>query len=159
MGFEIVTISEKWNESIKKFYRESNERMGVSRKFTDFVLKADLLNPYETYTQLNHQMFLCIDDNQSLIGMVCVKPSEGKDNLEVSRLSVHPNFRRQGIARKLMEHCFQLGPIVLSCIEKNEEAIKFYQSIPQIIEDKRETRWSNTDQLYYTLVYYKTKRD
>ena len=62
--------------------------------------------------------------------------------LDIHRLMVHPNFFRQGIARKLIEHVELLHPEAERAIVQtgslNQPAVKLYQQLGYRIVDTKE---------------------
>ncbi len=66
------------------------------------------------------RFLVALNDSGTVIGCGQVKP-HGTDILELASIAVHPDFRGQGIARKIIE--LILGktprPLYLMCIEHN----------------------------------------
>lgn len=72
-------------------------------------------------TGLDWRRFLvAVDDSGTVIGCGQVKP-HGTDVLEMASIAVHPDFRGQGIARKIIELILEQSPrpLYLMCIEHN----------------------------------------
>lgn len=72
-------------------------------------------------TGLDWRRFLVAVDNLgTVIGCGQVKP-HGTDVLEMASIAVHPDFRGQGIARKIIELIMEQSPrpLYLMCIEHN----------------------------------------
>ncbi len=89
----------------------------------DFLFKSHLSNPG----------FLVYDDGK-VLGYIIVGSSEDKRKAHLQSIAVQKNYRRQGIASKLMDWCIDLlrlygfERIVLEVREKNIPARYFYLS-------------------------------
>lgn len=72
-------------------------------------------------TGLDWRRFLvAVDNSGTVIGCGQVKP-HGTDVLEMASIAVHPDFRGQGVARKIIELILEQSPrpLYLMCIEHN----------------------------------------
>lgn len=75
------------------------------------------------------------EESGSIVGNVSVLTTKKKGRFLVANVAVHPQFRRQGIARKLMETVVRQTSarggheLLLQVRRDNEAAIKLYESI------------------------------
>ncbi|MEZ5334498.1 MAG: ribosomal protein S18-alanine N-acetyltransferase [Methanolobus sp.] len=89
----------------------------------DFLFRAHLPNPG----------FL-VYENEIIVGYAIISSSEDRRTAHLQSIAVHSDFRRQGIAGKLLEWCIDLAKIygfdkmVLEVREKNTSARLFYSS-------------------------------
>jgi len=72
---------------------------------------------------LPHIPLACVRDNKGIVaGFVAVA-----DN-KVEMLFIHPDFRGQGVGRRLLIHAIEsMGATGLDCNEQNEQALGFYR--------------------------------
>lgn len=69
--------------------------------------------------------------------LVCVRDADGQvvgfigvDGVEVAMLFIHPDWRGQGIGRRLMEYAVNtLGATEVDVNEQNEQAVGFYRRL------------------------------
>ncbi len=78
---------------------------------------------------LGHVFAVAVRDEE-VVGFVVLR-AVAHEECEILNLAVHPNFRRQGVARSLLEHVRRgcAGAIYLEVRESNRTALKFYKAI------------------------------
>jgi ribosomal protein S18 acetylase RimI-like enzyme len=160
-------ISPEWNQQVRDLYAYSNEFLGVSSIFTQRVLEDDLANPADYYSQPGAKLLLWIEPDpqtgeECLVGMVGIVPHD-YFTAEIQRLTIHPLHRRKGLGRRLMElaHYTALETLnyqhyIFNCLESNEVALKFYESLPFVRETHRIDHYTHGDQPTYSLVYFES---
>lgn len=75
---------------------------------------------------MSAQHFLGYYNNQAV---ACCRVLQGQNQIKIGRLAVLPDFRRQGIARALMQHVCQAYPKLQQSLDAQCYLIHFYQSL------------------------------
>ncbi len=97
----------------------------------DFLFKAHLSNPG----------FLVYEE-EKVLGYAIVGASDDKRKAHLQSIAVHRDYRRQGIARKLLEWCIDLvklygfNKMMLEVRENNVSAQLFYSKNGFLVEGK-----------------------
>lgn len=97
------------------------ENCSFNVPWPDFLFKAHLHNPG----------FVVYEDKK-IQGYAIVSSSEDRTKSHLQSIAVHRDFRRQGVAGKLLEWCIDLAKLygfnkmVLEVREKNSSARSFY---------------------------------
>ncbi len=174
--------SSDYDVAIRDLYQTSNAAMNVVQRFTDEALNGELRNPFISFARQPGCAIHVGVGNQNqnqLIAMVCVTsvPSVQEANAlrlcseeteeteetyietkEISRFCVAQQFKRQGIASRLIRYVFQNHPqceFILGCLGTNASAIRFYESIAQLSVWKRETKHSRQDGSQYEIIHFR----
>ncbi|KAG1697638.1 hypothetical protein DVH05_016077 [Phytophthora capsici] len=117
-----------------------NDPVSLSRwkNYVNKSLKTDLADIEGTYMKPGGNFWVAVaEDNNGeckIAGMIALEP-KGNATAEVRRVSVHPDYQRMGIGRKLMTHLvhwatvhhFKTLTLTASYAEKTS-AVKFYTS-------------------------------
>lgn len=109
------------------------ENCSFNVPWPDFLFRAHLPNPG----------FLVYEDSR-ILGYAIISSSEDRREAHLLSIAVHKDFRRQGIASRLLEWCVDLAKLyrfnkmVLEVREKNESARFFYASKGFVVEGKTE---------------------
>lgn len=81
----------------------------------------------------NDSQIVFIDLNRNFRGTICLQ-YENRKSANISKLFVSPEYRRRGIATKLLNECCKIAresgceTISLMCLENNKEIIKLYKA-------------------------------
>ncbi|GAB6992448.1 GNAT family N-acetyltransferase [Paenibacillus pini] len=88
-----------------------------------------LLDTHESLRALKEIFYGLLDEEGNLIGAVAVE-SESKGSLTLTRMMVHPNHFRKGIAGQLIQYVFDHHPdierFIVSTGAKNRPAFSLY---------------------------------
>lgn len=132
---------------------ESLSSASASEQLERYSRNKKGLFDVQEYTR-NGGGFWIAESNDKIIGMVGVRLVE-RGKMKVKALRVHPNYQRQGIAKKLMnvliDYCqkHSAKEIVLGVQKNSLPAIALYESLGFT---KYEERWFEPANLVY---YYK----
>lgn len=89
-----------------------------------------LLDTVESIQRCNESFYGYISDDMELIGAIAVETEE-EGTRTISRMMVHPDYFRQGIAGQLIEYVLELNRsisrFIVSTVLKNIPASNLYQ--------------------------------
>jgi ribosomal protein S18 acetylase RimI-like enzyme len=95
--------------------------------------EAQLASPQAHFVDPGGQIFVALSGD-SVVGTCAVLPS-GVDEFELAKLTVSPEFRGQGIARRLVERCIAFARdrgarrVMLLSNSQLQPAIRLYESM------------------------------
>lgn len=117
---EIINIS---NKNSMEYYNTRKLFLDV-RKETFYWLNTDKLKLDDFDKETQGEIILAAKIKKQIIGMVSIWE---RDKF-IHHLYVHKDYRRIGIAKRLIAECIRLVgvPLSLKCLVKNEKAIQFY---------------------------------
>lgn len=116
--------------SIKTFARVYNyttqEQVDRSKKVWDIIIQEEVA-AFE-----NKQIISCVATaNERVIGYISVNLTDVPDEMYLRQIVVDASYQRQGIGKKLIQHCLELLPnttrMVLMTHKKNYDAPQFYE--------------------------------
>ncbi len=112
--FQIVKIRKCRMEDLDEIYEI--ERLSFSYPYPPFIF----------YSYLN-KLFFVVEENGKIVGYII---GDRERNLIVS-IAVHPDYRRKGYGRKLMEYLLKHmhGEVILQVRKSNKGAIEFYKKL------------------------------
>lgn len=121
-------ISEKITMEIKKLTDEyvsavaEIEKSCFSNPWNEAAIKAELNNHCS-------EIYIAVDENGTAEGYVNIYTV--LDEMDIVRVAVMPNFRRQGVAKKMLEAALKekQGTVYLDVRESNFPAISLYKSL------------------------------
>ncbi len=103
-------------------------------------------------------------DEDKLIGVIETSKENWNNRLRVTNISVDPEYRRKGLAKKLMDRVKQLAKtngnraVILETQTSNSNAIAFYLSQGFVLGGYNECEYSNDDisnnEVRIEMVYY-----
>lgn len=131
---------DKHIERLEYIYRESNKTIGSTKKFIEKSVK-DLKNVEKVYVSKNKK--------GKIVGFVSY------DQGEVRFLAIDPKYKRKGHGTNLMNQVIKdKNTFILNCRRKNKDALKFYDTFPELnrIYEKSVSMFGKTD--VFGLVYY-----
>jgi GNAT superfamily N-acetyltransferase len=115
-------------------YRLEAERIG----FRDI---PPLMDTHETIRKCKEDFYGCLNEDGELIGAVATE-QEAPDTITISRMMVHPDHFRKGIAGSLIQHVLDLHPdvplFIVSTGTKNTPAVALYTKYGFIPFDRYE---------------------
>lgn len=128
LSIGIRKIRPEDNEAVRQLYLTSNELMNVNSSFTKVILDTDLKDPYSFYSKEKREMYIFTDSNENdkIVGMAGLIPTQSNDRMEVVRLSVSHQHRRKGVGTVIIKFLQSENKLTLSCIRSNRTAIAFY---------------------------------
>jgi ribosomal-protein-alanine N-acetyltransferase len=103
------------------------ELQSYTSPWTERMFKSELQFKGYNYSQI------AFDDEKRLVIGYCFFWLLPEDEVHIHNICVHPDFRRQGIAQKLIQSCVDLGnendttSIILEVRESNLPAQSLYQ--------------------------------
>lgn len=106
MDFKIVPFEEKWLDEMAEVVVSSYQVPGYE---WNLPTAKKYLQKY--YPESADYCFAAIDNTNHCLGAIfcCTTPYGKGDYLYVSEVQVKPEFRRQGVARALMEKALEAG--------------------------------------------------
>lgn len=135
----MLPATAEWWDAMTALYQRSNDARGVDPEFTQSVLAEP--------TFRTHMWLLVVE--QRLVGML------RRVNGEISCVTVHPDERRRGWGRTMMEWLRdQREPFQLTCLSSNVEALAFYRRLPWLREGPTIEHTSRRHKISYGLVYF-----
>lgn len=156
----------KYDQQIRELYELNNNQMGVHPVFTKGILDNELSVPSDYYTANGRYLIVAVEESQDrVVGLMCVAIIAPDDDTleyspdstcrfyELSNLSIHSDYRRQGIGTEMIRLAREKGAVHLSCLGTNSPALQFYDSL-DFVSKSEEHRHSVRTNVDYTLVHY-----
>ncbi|SCZ10438.1 Ribosomal protein S18 acetylase RimI [Paenibacillus polysaccharolyticus] len=106
----IQTLSLRDEDMLAQLWRLQHMAYRLEAKIIGFQDIPPLLDTVETLQNCGETFYGCVDKQDGeLLGAVAVMEEE-RDTLTITRMMVHPNHFRKGIAASLMKHVFEQHP-------------------------------------------------
>lgn len=129
MVMEIRSLSLSDSETIGQLWRLQHVAYRLEAEIIGFQEIPPLMDTIETLQNCGETFYGCIDTDGELLGAVAVAEEE-QNILTITRMMVHPDHFRKGIAAALMTHVFEQHPdfprYLVSTGTLNEPAVKLY---------------------------------
>jgi putative acetyltransferase len=129
MGIEIDTLRPEHARRFAELNRAWLEEYGLMEHSEE----AQLADPQAHFVDPGGQIFVAIGED-TVVGTCAVLPN-GADEFELAKLTVSPEFRGHGIARRLVERCIAFAldrgarRVVLLSNSQLQPAIRLYESM------------------------------
>lgn len=136
MEFDLVPMKEEDLDEVLEIEKLSFPSPWSKRLFLD-----ELANP-------NSHIVLARDDTDALLGFVCFWIVA--DETHILNIAVHPRFRRQGIASRLLAHVLEFSKrmgvqyFALEVRNRNQAAIELYKGFGFRVAGIRKGYYSDT---------------
>ncbi len=116
-------------ETVSQLWRLQHVAYRLEAEIIGFQEIPPLMDTIETLQNCGETFYGCIDADGELLGAVAVAKEE-EDTLTITRMMVHPDHFRQGIAATLMFHVFEQYPhvprYIVSTGTLNQPAVNLY---------------------------------
>ncbi|CAI6084725.1 hypothetical protein PAECIP112173_04384 [Paenibacillus sp. JJ-100] len=127
---KIQLLSLRDEDMLAQLWRLQHMAYRLEAKIIGFQDIPPLFDTMETLQNCEETFYGCIDEGDGeLLGAVAVKEEE-QNTLTITRMMVHPNHFRKGIATALMQQVFKEHPdlprYIVSTGTLNTAAVKLY---------------------------------
>ncbi len=136
------------NELYQTYYEIFNT--GQDRFFfdqTESERRAFFDETFDRSEPLNPETTLVLIKDEQIIGFSLVRPTHGPDNVHLWMFGIHPQYRRQGLAKRLLRLLLlkskeqDFHTMSLACEPQNQPAYSLYQ-IHEFQEEFRQIEYS-----------------
>ncbi|WP_440112611.1 GNAT family N-acetyltransferase [Paenibacillus sp. QZ-Y1] len=126
---EIRPLSLADSETVGQLWRLQHVAYRLEAEIIGFQEIPPLMDTIETLQNCGETFYGCMDTDGELLGAVAVAEEE-QNTLTITRMMVHPDHFRKGIAAALMTHVFEQHPdfprYLVSTGTLNQPAVKLY---------------------------------
>ncbi|MCM3786372.1 GNAT family N-acetyltransferase [Neobacillus mesonae] len=126
----ILKISLQDTDLVLEVWRLQQMAYRLEAELIGFHDIPPLLDTIESIQECGETFYGYINENMELVGAIAVE-EEAEGTLTISRMMVHPNSFRMGIAGKLIRHVLDeytaVQQFIVSTGMKNAPAVKLYQ--------------------------------
>lgn len=132
-------------EAVRALYRATYDpqalgftaaESALANQYVAESLATDMSDPYVHYTRTPKSAFFVIESSGSIVGMCGIDVWPGDySTAELKRVGVHPQYRRQGLGRRLVERAERWSfaqdfrAMRLYTLDAFEAAIRLYESL------------------------------
>lgn len=134
--YQIRTIQIQDNPSIAQVIREVSKEFGLAPESGFAVADPILDDLYQVYAQPNAQYWVIEDANGRVVGGGGLSPLQGDATiLEIQKMYFLPELRGLGVAKKILEKCFEFAQqqgfqsCYLETTQDLWQAIKLYEKL------------------------------
>lgn len=127
MTIESISLNDP--DKLGQLWRLQHLAYRLEAEMIGFKEIPPLMDTLETLQQCGESFYGYMDSDGGLIGAIAVAEEE-KDALTITRMMVHPDYFRKGIASALIAHIFETYPdyprYIVSTGTLNEPAVRLY---------------------------------
>ncbi|UOO92462.1 GNAT family N-acetyltransferase [Vitreoscilla stercoraria] len=107
---QLRLIEQQDNAAMAAVIRTVSAEYGLGADEGFAVGDSVLDDLHAVYSQAQAAYWVVVDDNQQIVGGGGVAPLRGDDSiLEIQKMYFLPQTRGQGLAKQIVQHCFELG--------------------------------------------------
>lgn len=107
---QIRTVTKEDNASLAEVIRVVSAEHGLTSEAGYAVGDSTLDHMYDVYTKPNTSYWVVINENGDVCGGGGVAPLKGTDDmLEIQKMYLLPHARGKGMAKAILDLCFQFG--------------------------------------------------
>ena len=139
----IRPIQSKDNQQIAQIIRQVSQEFGLAPEAGFAVADPILDHLYEVYQQPNSQYWVIVDEHDNVFGGGGIVPLQGDTTLlEIQKMYFLAEIRGQGLARQLLQQCFnfaqqhQFSSCYLETTASLFQAVKLYEKLGFIYLDQ-----------------------
>ncbi|MBE7683020.1 MULTISPECIES: GNAT family N-acetyltransferase [Paenibacillus] len=127
MKIQLLSLNDL--ETTGQLWRLQHVAYRLEAEMIGFQDIPPLMDTIESLQSCGETFYGCLDDEEELLGAVAVAEEE-KGTLTITRMMVHPEHFRKGIAAALMRHVFEQYPdlprYIVSTGTLNQPAVNLY---------------------------------